>query len=88
MSGTVYCPCGKMFEVPRQQAGGIVNCPGCGKAVEVPGLNDPLWRLLQGIALLAIVAVTVLTSRVAGLPTGIASGAGVAAAIYLVSRAF
>ena len=28
----VYCDCGKMFEATRAQAGGIVNCPGCGQA--------------------------------------------------------
>lgn len=76
-----------MFEVGAELAGGIANCPGCGKAVDVPGLNDPIWRVLQGVALLGVVAVTVLVSRSSGVPTGLAWGVGLGILIWLISRA-
>jgi uncharacterized paraquat-inducible protein A len=39
--------CGKQFEVVDTLAGGLANCPGCGKATPIPGLHDPYYRLLQ-----------------------------------------
>ena len=39
--------CGTPFEVADTLAGGLTNCPGCGKATPVPGLRDPYYRLLQ-----------------------------------------
>jgi hypothetical protein len=42
--------CGDFFEVAPTLAGGLANCPGCGRATPVPGLRDPLYRLaLVGI---------------------------------------
>ena len=39
--------CGKPFEVADTLAGGLTNCPDCGKATPVPGLRDPCFRLIQ-----------------------------------------
>lgn len=39
--------CLKSFEAADSLAGGITNCPGCGKATPVPGLRDPLFRVMQ-----------------------------------------
>ena len=39
--------CGKPFEVADTLAGGLTNCPDCGKATPVPGLRDPYYRLIQ-----------------------------------------
>lgn len=39
--------CGKPFEVADTLAGGLTNCPDCGKATPVPGLHDPFYRLIQ-----------------------------------------
>ncbi|MHC4448733.1 MAG: hypothetical protein ACYS0E_01150 [Planctomycetota bacterium] len=39
--------CFKPFEVQDSLAGGLANCPACGKATAVPGLRDPWFRLVQ-----------------------------------------
>ena len=84
----VYCDCGKMFEATRAQAGGIVNCPGCGQAVDVPGINDPVWRAIQCAALVAILAVTLLVTSLSNVPTGVFCGLGLGLLMWLISRAF
>ena len=44
--------CGKPVKVADALAGGLTNCPTCGKATPVPGLHDPYYRLIQiGMAL-------------------------------------
>ena len=56
------CPhCGNGFEAARSLAGGITNCPRCGKAVQVEGLRDWMWRILQAIAVFAVIGVTWLS---------------------------
>ena len=39
--------CGQPFECADTLAGGLTNCPLCGKATPVPGLRDPYFRLIQ-----------------------------------------
>ncbi len=39
--------CGQPFEVADTLAGGLTNCPACGKATPVSGLRDPFFRLIQ-----------------------------------------
>jgi len=39
--------CGMPSEVPDTLAGGLANCPHCGKVTPVRGLRDPYYRLLQ-----------------------------------------
>lgn len=39
--------CGRQFEVADTLAGGLTNCPDCGKATPVLGLRDPYYRLIQ-----------------------------------------
>jgi hypothetical protein len=34
------CKCGFRFEVPSDQAGGLVQCPECGLLADVPSMND------------------------------------------------
>ncbi len=87
MSEVVYCDCGKMFETTRGQAGGVVNCPGCGQAVDVPGLNDPAWRAMQAGALVAVFAVTTLVTSFSDVPTGAACGLTLGVLMWLISRA-
>ena len=82
--------CGLTFEVPNTLAGGIANCPDCGKATPVGGLRDPLWRLWQ----LSIPVIAAAVGYVvAHLPymnatVGWIAGVMVAAALWLISRAF
>jgi hypothetical protein len=83
----VACACGHEFEVEDDLAGGIANCPRCGKAVEVPGLRDPLWRLLQGVAGVGWAAATAAAYVSWGLGGAVATAACVAALLWLVSRA-
>ncbi|MEE2713778.1 MAG: hypothetical protein VX913_13490 [Planctomycetota bacterium] len=87
MSEPAYCDCGKMFETTRAQAGGIVNCPGCGQAVDIPGLTDPAWRAMQFGALVAVFAVTALVTGYSDVPTGAACGLAVGVLMWLMSRA-
>lgn len=87
MTLVVRCDCGRQFEADRKLAGGFTNCPGCGRATEVPGLRDPLWRLAQ------VGAVVVITGAGAGafaaggiVPAAVAVAVG-AALFWLWSRA-
>jgi len=75
-----------MIQVTREQVGGIVNCPGCGRAVEVEGLRDPFWRLLQTGAVLLVLGVGVGGGYLWDAPTGAALGLGLAASLWLLSR--
>ena len=80
--------CRRAFVADRGLAGGITNCPGCGKATAVPGLDDPLWRLAQisGLALALLIGVLVGAGVSPG--AGVAAGLVAAALLWLLSRAF
>jgi hypothetical protein len=56
LTGVARCDhCGHQFDVADNLAGGITNCIACGKATQVAGLRDPLWRMWQvGGALLVL----------------------------------
>jgi len=81
------CACGHEFEVRGDLAGGITNCPRCGKAVEVPGLRDPAWRLLQVIAAVAWACATAGAYVAWGLADAVTLAVCVAALLWLLSRA-
>jgi hypothetical protein len=79
--------CGRAFEPPAAARGGLANCPACGKAVDVPGLRDPMWRLLQtGGVLLALLAGW-LAAGAFGPAAGVAIGVGALGLLWLSSRA-
>ncbi|MEQ8768517.1 MAG: hypothetical protein RL885_31720 [Planctomycetota bacterium] len=49
----VLCPCSHQFRVPTSLRGGIVNCPSCQKAVDVPRGSRPeflFWLCIIGLA--------------------------------------
>lgn len=79
--------CRRSFEAPRDRIGGMMPCPGCGKAVEVPGLRDPIYRLAQVGVVLAILAVAVGVGLAATPTMGIAVGAGALGLALLVRLA-
>ncbi len=82
------CPhCGDSFEPRKNQVGGLVNCPRCGRVVQVPGLRDPLWLLLRVGVVAAAVAVGWFVGKDQP-PLGIAAGAAVLGGAWLLSRAF
>jgi hypothetical protein len=83
----VLCECGQPNEVAPELAGGIVNCSGCGRAVAVPGLRDPFWRVLQVGAAIGWAAATAWTYAAAGLMWAVVVAVVVAASAWLVSRA-
>lgn len=87
MTRAAACACGREFEVADGLAGGITNCPRCGKAVEVPGLRDPAWRILQGVAAIGWAAVTAGAYLVWGIAGAVATAVAGAALLWLVSRA-
>jgi len=83
----VRCRCGKSFDAPESLAGGITNCPACGHAVEVPGLRDPYWRVLQGVAAVAWAFATAWTYVEFGATAAVVVAAALAGLLWLLSRA-
>ena len=79
--------CRNAFEAPADLAGAITNCPRCGKSVEVPGQNDPMWRALQLFAMLVAAALGIMASLAWGPLAGIGIAIGVAGLLWLASRA-
>ena len=74
---TVRCQhCVSVFEVGPELVGGITNCPDCGRATQVGGLRDPLWRGLQLGWLLLALGVGVLLSLAHGVGLGSSVGVG------------
>lgn len=88
MTRPAACACGHEFEVADSLAGGIANCPRCGKAVEIPGLRDPAWRVLQAIAAVAGALATTAAYVSWGIAGAIASAVCFAAAAWVISRGF
>jgi hypothetical protein len=84
----VRCACGHFFQVDEGAAGGYVNCPRCEKAVEVPGLRDPLWRLFQVSAVVVWGGAIYFAGATWGAPAAILVGLALALLLWLVSRAF
>ncbi|MFQ5845274.1 MAG: hypothetical protein ACE5JG_09840 [Planctomycetota bacterium] len=87
MSVEVPCECGHVVAAGDETAGGIVNCPACGHAVEVPGLRDPWWRLLQAAAALAWAGGTALAWAAAGSGAALVTAVALAGCLWLLSRA-
>jgi hypothetical protein len=81
------CACGNEFEVADDLAGGITNCPRCGKAVEVEGLRDPAWRLLQAAAAIGWAGATAAAYVSWGVGGAALAAVGLGAVLWLVSRA-
>jgi len=81
------CACGNEFEVADDLLGGITNCPRCGKAVEVEGLRDPAWRLLQVAAAAGWASATAAAYFSWGAGGAALTALCVGAILWLVSRA-
>lgn len=87
MPPSATCPhCQHTFAAAAELAGGITNCPHCGKAVEVPGLNDPMWRLLQFGVVLGAAAGGWIVGLTSGPLLGVTAGAAMLGGAWLVSR--
>ncbi len=84
MDVPVTCDCGHSWYVSATFVGGLTNCPNCGKAASVPGLHDPFWRVLQGIALVAWVLLVATAYTNFGLTWAVVIGLGLAAIYGLV----
>jgi len=82
------CACGHRFDVADELAGGITNCPQCGRAVAVPGLRDPFWRVLQGAAAVLWAVATAVAAVEGGALAAVVTAVVVAGLLWLVSRAF
>ncbi len=74
--------CANFFVVGPSRAGGLINCPKCGRATEVPGLRDPLWRLIQ----LAILGLAFVAGAVCWMAMG--PFAGLAATVFALGLAW
>ena len=89
MSTVAECEhCKHMFEVANALMGGITNCPECGKATEITGLNDPMWRLAQIGGLALAIAIGIACEYSIGHGVGWFAGAIAAAGLWLLGRAF
>lgn len=83
----VHCEhCGRRFEVPKELKGGITNCPHCGKANEIEGLNDPVWLLIRGGSAVGAILFGVAIGAVAGPAVGVAAGVAGLGAIWLLFK--
>ncbi len=67
-------------------AGGLANCPSCGKATPVPGLRDPLWRLWQAGAVILVAAVTWLVYAAMGPGPAVVAAVAVLLLAWLASK--
>jgi hypothetical protein len=74
--------CGSFFEAADSLAGGLTNCPACGRATDVPGLRDRFFRAIQ-IGMAAAWALLTAIGWSAGGWAG-AIGVGVGAALVIV----
>ncbi len=88
MSIEVVCDCGHVADAGDHLAGGIMNCPACGRAIEVPGLNDPLWRLAQAVAAVIWAGGTALAYAAGGPLAAGLTAIILASAFWLISRFF
>ncbi len=86
MTFELKCGCLRSFPVKDEFAGGIVNCPHCGKAVEVPGLRDPFWRVLQVGAAILWAVVTAVVFVAFGVVEGLVAAVALATSLWLISR--
>jgi hypothetical protein len=83
----VRCGCGQEFTARPEQAGGIVNCPRCARAVEVPGLRDPFWRMIQAVGVVVWIAVIAAVYAWQGTAAALLAAIGGAFVLWLLSRA-
>jgi len=79
--------CGKFFEAADSLAGGLTNCPACGKATAVPGLRDKFFRVIQVGMAVAWALLTAIGWSTGGWVGALAFGAGAALVIALVYAA-
>jgi len=76
--------CGRFFEAADSLAGGLTNCPACGKATAVPGLRDSLFRVAQVGMAVAWALLTAIGWSVGGWVGALAFGVGAALVIGLL----
>lgn len=82
------CPhCKHTFAAPSTMVGGLANCPSCGKAAEVKGMHDPLWRAMQIGAVVVAVGVGWLVAGYHGPAWGVMAAAGAMVGFWVISRA-
>jgi hypothetical protein len=87
MTVRVDCACSHVFDADDALAGGVTNCPRCGKATSVPGLRDPFWRVLQAVGVVAIVVAAGFTWQHVGPAAALVVAVGLAAILWGISRA-
>ena len=76
--------CGQFFEAADSLAGGLTNCPACGKATEVPGLRDKFFRVIQVGMAVAWALLTAIGWTTGGWVGALGVGAGAALVIGLL----
>jgi hypothetical protein len=87
LSTEIRCDCGHFFSADDALAGGMTNCPRCGHAVEVPGLRDPFWRVLQAGAVVLWIGAVVVAAQIGGAGVAVITAIAGASLLWLLSRA-
>lgn len=78
------CPhCRTPAEIDAHFRGGIVNCPKCGRALEVPGRRDATWFAVRIAGVALAVAIGVLVGQHVGAVFGVMAG-GVSLGFLLI----
>ena len=69
---TATCPhCGMDHEVAASLKGGVVNCPGCGEAFEIPSGAEPAFWLLLLLGIVFVLGLTAALWAVGGPVAGV-----------------
>jgi hypothetical protein len=76
--------CGRFFEAADSLAGGLTNCPACGKATAVPGLRDTYFRVIQVGMAVAWAFLTAIGWSTGGWVGALAFGVGAALVMALL----
>ncbi len=79
--------CDSLCRAAKSMVGGIINCKECGQATEVPGMNDPAWRMLNMGAVIFVAGITTLIYMRAGPTPALIVGVVLFALLKLLSLA-
>lgn len=79
-----FCPhCELIFDVPASMKGGIANCPECRRTVEIRGGPEPIYWILVGCGVLAVLGVSGLIALVSPLAGAVTAVVGLAVVAIL-----
>ena len=78
--------CGHVFDVEESLKGGITNCPQCGKATEVAGMNDVAWDVIRIASFGGALVLGIAVGTVAGPLIGAGVTIGALALVWVLFK--